>query len=62
MAPTLPRRAQRVDNLRILLVDDVLTTGATLDACARALKKAGASEVLGLTVAQDGTGLWLVAL
>jgi len=39
-----------VDKLRILLVDDVLTTGATLDACARALKKAGAAQVLALTV------------
>jgi ComF family protein len=46
------RPGQRVDNLRILLVDDVLTTGATLDACARALKKAGAAEVLGLTIAR----------
>ncbi len=42
----------KVDNLRILLVDDVMTTGATLDACARALKKAGASRVVGLTVAR----------
>jgi ComF family protein len=39
-----------VDNLRILLVDDVLTTGATLDACARTLKKAGAEQVMALTV------------
>ena len=39
-----------IDNLRVLLVDDVLTTGATLDACARALKKSGASVILGLTV------------
>jgi ComF family protein len=42
----------KVDNLRILLVDDVLTTGATLDACSRALKAAGAASVLGLTVAR----------
>ncbi len=46
------RQGLKVDNLRVLLVDDVLTTGATLDACARALKKAGAAAVLGLTVAQ----------
>lgn len=43
-------KRRHVDNLRVLLVDDVLTTGATLDACARALKKSGASVILGLTV------------
>lgn len=46
------KREGRVDNLRVLLLDDVMTTGATLDACAKALRDAGANTVLGLTVAR----------
>lgn len=37
----------------ILVVDDVVTTGATLNACAHALKDEGASLVYGLTVARS---------
>jgi competence protein ComFC len=37
---------------RVLLIDDVLTTGATAASCARALKAAGAAEVTLLTLAR----------
>ena len=46
------RPGSQVDKLRVLLVDDVMTTGATLDACAKALREAGAEAVMGLTVAR----------
>lgn len=44
---------QMLEGKQVLLIDDVCTTGATLDACATALKSAGASSVWGLTVARE---------
>jgi predicted amidophosphoribosyltransferase len=40
----------RLEGQSFILVDDVMTTGATLEECARVLKTAGASGVYALTV------------
>jgi predicted amidophosphoribosyltransferase len=47
-------RPRLVEGERVLLVDDVFTTGATVSACAGALEAAGALEVFVLTVARAG--------
>jgi ComF family protein len=47
-----PSRAGHVEGKRVLLIDDVLTTGATLSACTRALKRAGARHVDVLVLAR----------
>jgi competence protein ComFC len=46
------RPGSQVDNKRVLLVDDVMATDATLDPCAKALRDAGATEVSCFTVAR----------
>ena len=46
-------RDHRLQDKRVLLIDDVSTSGATLDACAAVLKAAGATSVWGLVLARE---------
>jgi predicted amidophosphoribosyltransferase len=46
------RKKMHVRELRVLLIDDVLTTGSTLSECARVLKEAGALSVHAATAAR----------
>ncbi len=46
-------RDQRLHNKPVLLIDDVATSGATVDACAAALKSAGTTRVWALVLARE---------
>ena len=46
-------RDNRLDGCKVIIVDDVTTSGSTLNACAEALKAKGAAWVWGLTVARE---------
>ena len=47
------RDPRRMEGKRVLLVDDVLTTGSTMRACAEALRQAGVTDVFAVTVARS---------
>ena len=46
-------RDERAGGKQIILIDDVCTSGATLESCAAALKDRGAASVWGLTLARE---------
>jgi len=52
----VPKRPERLEGRRPVLIDDVFTTGATVNECARPLKRAGAESVFVLTVARTPAG------
>ena len=45
-------KPERISGRRVLLVDDVFTTGTTVNECAKALRKAGSAEVYVVTLAR----------
>ena len=47
-----PRWRRHLTDKRVVLIDDVFTTGATVSSCARVLRRAGAARVDVLTLAR----------
>ena len=47
------QKPEEIKDNKILLIDDVYTTGSTMEECARILKKNGAKEVIGIVIARE---------
>ena len=47
------KNAEGIFNKRILLIDDIYTTGATIEECANTIKKANPKEISAFTIAKD---------
>jgi len=47
-----PGHEARIEGRNVLVIDDVMTTGATVEACARTLKRSGAARIYVLTLAR----------
>jgi len=45
---------EQIRGKKVFLVDDVYTTGSTMEECARILKEAGVKQVWGITIAREG--------
>ena len=54
-ACTRQKNTDRIRGAKILLIDDILTTGATLGECVRVLREAGAADVVCATLARAVT-------
>ena len=50
----LVEKAAEIKNKKIFLVDDVYTTGSTMEECSKVLKDAGVRQVWGIAIARDG--------
>ena len=47
------KNIEKIKNKRVVLVDDIYTTGSTVNECSRILKNAGANKVAVLVIAKD---------
>lgn len=47
------KNKENIENKTVLLLDDVYTTGATMEECSKILKQSGAEKVWGITVARE---------